>query len=292
VRIYRLIDAETTHHAVSRLCRALGVSRAGYYAWARPEPGQRAGEDAELTEQITAAHQRSRGTYGAPRIHADLREAGVRIGRKRVARLMRAAGLVGCHRRRRRGVTRRDAAARPAPDLVNRQFTATAPNRRWTADIKQVPTGEGWLYVAPVIDLFSRACVGWAMADHMRAELVIEAVEVAVARRDPASGVVHHSDQGSQYTSIGFTDRCAELGIVRSMGSVGDCFDNAVSESFNATLACELLAGRDFATRAEARAAIFEWITCWYNPSRRHSTLDYLAPHEYEHRHALTASAQ
>jgi putative transposase len=278
-----LIDAEKAHHAVSRLCRVLGVPRAAYYAWKRPVPSQRAQEDARLTERIRTAHRAAKGTYGAPRIHAELRLAhGIRVGRKRVARLLRAAGLQGCHRRRRHWTTRRDPKARPAPDLVGRQFVADRPDRLWHTDIKQVDTLEGPLYVAALIDGCSRACVGWAMAEHMRTELVTDALGMAVARRRPTLGLVHHSDQGSQYTAVAFGARCAELGIRQSMGSVGDCFDNAMMESFWATLECEGLAEQPFATRAAARTAVFAFLEGWYNPRRRHSALRYLAPLEYE----------
>jgi putative transposase len=279
----RLIDAEKAHHPVSRLCRVLGVPRAAYYAWKTRRPSQRAVEDAALTERIRQAHKASKGTYGAPRIHAELRLAhGIRVGRKRVARLLRTAGLQGAHRRQRAWTTRRDPKARPAPDLVGRQFTADRPDRLWHTDIKQVDTLEGPLYVAALVDGCSRVCVGWAMAAHMRTELVTDALGMAVARRRPQAGLVHHSDQGSQYTAVAFSTRCAELGIRQSMGSVGDCFDNAMMESFFATLECEALDGQPFATRAAARTAVFQFVEGWYNPRRRHSALRYLAPLEYE----------
>jgi putative transposase len=197
--IFRLIDQEKAHHPVSLLCRVLGVSRAGFYAWQSRPLSARTVADQALTQQIRQLHRRSRATYGAPRIHAELRlDYGVHVGRKRVARLMRAAGLVGCHRRRRRGLTRRDPQAAPAPDLVNRAFTAPAPDRVWTADITYIPTWSGWLYLAIVLDIFSRRVVGWAMADHLRTELVIDALDMAIWNRRPAEGLVHHSDQGCQ----------------------------------------------------------------------------------------------
>jgi putative transposase len=284
--MFRLIDAENAHHPVSRLARVLGVSRAGYYAWKARPPAARAVADQGLTEQIRAIHERSRGLYGAPRVHAELRlDHDVHIGRKRVARLMRAAGLVGCHRRHRRGLTRRDPAARPAPDLVNRAFTAEQPDRVWTADITYIPTWSGWLYLAVVLDVFSRRVVGWAMADHLRTELVVDALDMAIWNRRPGDGLVHHSDQGCQYTSLAFGRRLRETGLVASMGSVGDCFDNAVTESFFATLECELLDRSRFATRTQARTAVFDYVEGFYNPRRRHSTLGYLSPAEYERRH-------
>jgi putative transposase len=292
VSCYRLIEAEKAHHGVSRLCRVLGVSRAGFYAWQGRPPSPRAVADQVLTSQIGQVHQRSRGTYGAPRVHAELRlEHGIHVGRKRVARLMRAAGLVGCHRRRRRGLTRRDPAAQPAPDLVGRRFTATAPNLVWTADITYVPTWQGWLYLAVVLDVYSRRVVGWAMADHLRTELVIDALDMAIWNRRPTEGLVHHSDQGCQYSSLGFGRRLREAGLVASMGSVGDCYDNAVTESFFATLECELLDRTRFATRGQARTAVFDFIESFYNPRRRHSTLGYLSPAEFERRHTINYPA-
>jgi putative transposase len=283
---YQLIDAERARLPVSQLCRVLGVSRAGYYAWKSRPPSPRAAADQELTEQILKVHQRSRGTYGAPRVHAELQlDHGVHVGRKRVARLMRTAGLVGCHRRRRRGLTRRDPQAAPAPDLVQRTFTATAPDRLWTADITYIPTWAGWLYLAVVLDVFSRRVVGWAMADHLRTELVVDALDMAIWNRRPEPGLVHHSDQGCQYTSLAFGRRLRESEIVASMGSVGDCFDNAVTESFFATLECELLDRHRFRTHAEARMAVFDYLEGFYNPRRRHSALGYLSPTDYERSH-------
>jgi putative transposase len=283
---FRLIDQEKAHHAVSRLCRVLGVSRAGFYAWQARPPSARAVADQQLTDQIRAIHVRSRATYGAPRIHAELRlDHGICVGRKRVARLMRAAGLVGCHRRRPRGLTRRDPQAMPAPDLVERAFTAQRPDQLWVADITSVPTWSGWLYLAVVLDVFSRRVVGWAMADHLRTELVVDALEMALWNRQPAAGLVHHSDQGCQYTSLAFGRRCREAGIIPSMGSVGDCFDNAMAESFFATLECELLARHRFATRTQARVAVFDYLEGFYNPRRRHSALGQLSPTDYERSH-------
>ena len=209
----------------------------------------------------------------------------MQVGRKRVARLMRAAGLIGCHRRRRRGLTRRDPLAAPAPDLVNRQFTATAPDRVWTADITYIPTWSGWLYLAIVLDVYSRRVVGWAMADHLRTELVLDALDMAIWNRRPNPGLVHHSDQGCQYTSLAFGRRLREAGLVASMGSVGDCFDNAVTESFFATLECELLHRHRFRTRTEARVGVFDYLEGFYNSHRRHSALGQLSPSSFERSH-------
>jgi putative transposase len=289
---FRLIEAEKAHHAVSLLCRVLGVSRAGYYAWTRRPPSARARRDAELTNQIRAIHQRSRATYGAPRVHAELRmDHNVRVGRKRVARLMRSAELQGCHRRRGRGLTRRDPQATPAPDLVERTFTATEPDRLWTADITYIPTWSGWLYLAVVLDVFSRRVVGWAMAEHLRTELVLDALDMAIWNRRPAAGLIHHSDQGCQYTSLAFGRRCREAGITPSMGSVGDAYDNAVTESFFATLECELLDRHRFRTHGEARLAVFDYLEGFYNPRRRHSALGYLSPADYERSHQARYAA-
>jgi putative transposase len=192
---------------------------------------------------------------------------------------------VGCHRRRRRGLTRRDPQAAPAPDLVNRQFAAAAPDRVWTADITYIPTWSGWLYLAVVLDCYSRRVVGWAMAEHLRTELVIDALDMAIWRRRPDPGLVHHSDQGCQYTSLTFGRRLRQAGLVASMGTVGDAYDNAVTESFFATLECELLDRIRFATRTQARTAVFDYLEGFYNPHRRHSTLGYLSPADYEQSH-------
>jgi len=266
------------------MCRVLEVSTSGYYAWCKRSPSARAQADAALTSRMNAIHERSHETYGAPRVHAELEAEGIQVGRKRVARLMRTAGLVGVSRRKWITTTVRDRNARPVPDLVERNFVARGPNRLWVADITYIPTWAGFLYLAVVLDAFSRRIVGWAMETHLRTELVLEALNMALAQRRPA-GVIHHSDQGTQYTSIAFGMRCRESGVRPSMGSVGDCFDNAMCESFFATLECELLDRRHFRTQVEARMAVFEFIEGWYNPHRRHSALDYLSPINYERSH-------
>ena len=275
-------------HPIATTCRVLGVSPGGYYARLKRPPSARACASAELSSQIAEIHRRSRATYGAPRIHVELAEHGIRVGIKRVARLMRAAGLRGVSRRNWIVTTVRDRQARPAPDLVERNFTATAPNRLWVADITYIPTWAGFLYLAVVLDVFSRRIVGWAMETYLRTELVLKALDMALGQRR-AAGVIHHSDQGSQYTSFAFGKRCAQAGVKPSMGSVGDCFDNAMCESFFATLECELLNRRSFKTQVEARLAVFDFIEGWYNPHRRHSALDYLSPINYE-RSRSTAS--
>ena len=280
----------TAHQAVypiATMCRVLGVSPAGYHAWRRRPPSARAGADAALLERIRSIHAASHGTYGVPRIHAELRASGHRIGRKRVARLMRAAELAGISRRKGIRTTRREPEARPAADLVERNFTATAPDQLWVADITSIPTWAGFLYLAVVLDAFSRRVVGWSMADHLRAALVLDALEMALWQRRP-TGVIHHSDQGSQYTSLAFGKRCREAGVRPSMGSVGDAYDNAMCESFFATLECELLDRRRFHSQAEARMAVFGFLEGWYNPRRRHSALGYLSPLEYERNHSTT----
>ncbi len=277
------------------MCRVLGVSRAGFYAWETRAPCERELADAWLTEKIRQIHAQSKATYGARRVHADLRlEHGILVGRKRVERLMALAGLQGVHRPRRGRTTVSLKGVRVAPDLVERDFNPDAPDQTWAADITEIPTWEGKLYLAHVQDLFSRRIVGWAMEGHMRKELVADALEMAIRRRNPDAGIVHHSDHGSQYTALLFSARCEQAGVSLSMGSIGDCYDNAVCEAFHASLKKELIHRRPWRTRAEARTAIFEYIEGWFNPRRRHSTLGYLSPEQYEAAHAdqlLTAAA-
>jgi len=274
------VTAHQAVHPVATMCRVLGVSPSGYYVWRKRPLSTRAKTDVVLTAHIAVVHRDSRGTYGVPRIHAELTAQGIPIGRKRIARLMRAAGLQGVSRRKVR-TTVRDETARPAPDLVDRQFTAAEPDRLWVADITYVPTGAGLLYLAVVLDVWSRRIVGWAMAAHLRTELVLAALDMALAQRRPRN-VIHHSDQGCQYTSLAFGGRCRAAGVRPSMGSVGDAYDNAMCESFFATLECELLDRHRFRTQADARLAVFDFIEGWYNPRRRHSSLEYLSPMMYE----------
>jgi putative transposase len=286
VKVFAFIEAEKANFPIQFMCTRLEVSTSGYYAWRDRAPSPRAVADAALTERIRFIHERSRGTYGAPRVHAELLlDYGVRCGRKRITRLMRSAGLEGIHRRRRQGLTRRDPAAEPSDDLVERNFTPDGPDRLWVADITQQRCWDGWLYVAVVLDAFSRRIVGWSMADHLRTELVLDALNMAVAHRRPGPGVVHHSDHGCQYTSLAFGRRLRETGLVGSMGTVGDCFDNAVAESFFATLECELLDRSSWPTRRALATEIFDFIEGFYNPRRRHSTLGYLSPANYEASH-------
>jgi putative transposase len=283
VSVYRFISAEKARTPVSLACRWLGVSRSGYDEWVGRSPSDRALTDAWLTERIRAIHEAHRGVYGAPRIHADLQLAhGVRVSRKRVERLMRAAGISGLVRRKRGRTTIRMPGVRVADDLVERQFRPVAPNALWIADVTYLRTWEGWLYLAAVQDAYSRRIVGWSMADHMRSELVVDALQMAVARRRPAPGLIHHSDQGSQYVSLAFGQAARDAGIARSMGSKGDCWDNAVAESFFATLKKELVHRRSWPSRRELTTEVFEYIEAFYNRVRRHSTLGMLSPADYE----------
>jgi putative transposase len=279
------VSAHRALYPIATMCRVLGVSTSGYYAWSGRSPSARARSDAALLERIDTIHAASRGTYGSPRIHAELVATGSAVGRKRVARLMKGASLRGVCRRRFVTTTVRDGA-RQAPDLVDRNFVAAAPNVLWGADITYVPTWSGFLYLAVVLDVFSRRVVGWSMSTTLQTELVTAALNMALAVRRPR-GVIHHSDQGSQYTSLAFGKLCRERGVLPSMGSVGDAYDNAMAESFFATLECELLARHQFKTQAEARIAIFQFIEGFYNPRRRHSALGYLSPAEFERRHGL-----
>src|SRR4051812_34185601 len=270
------------------MCRVLSVSRSGYYDWKDRPSSKRSQQDAALTERIREIHHRSRATYGSPRVHAELRAIGIRCSRKRVARLMRKAGLKGClrGRRRKRTTTRRDGSAMPAPDLVRRNFASVAPDRLWVADITYIKTEEGFLYLSFVLDAYSRRLVGWAMETHLRTELVLDALQMAIWRRKPQAGLIHHSDQGVQYTSLSFGKQLEEAGIVPSMGSVGCASDNAMAESFIATLKTELLYREDssswWPTRECAGTAIFEYLEGFYNRYRLHSALGYKSPVDYE----------
>ncbi len=289
---FRFVEQEKVRYPVRVLCAALGVSPSGYYAWRSRGPSARERSDAELAEKIRRFHTRSRGTYGVPRIWADLAEAGHHVSRKRVARLMRRDHLAGVHRRRFVRTTIRDEHAEPFPDLVDRDFTALGPDRLWVADITQLPTRSGSCYLASIVDAFSRRVVGWSMATHMRAKLVTSALDAAIVRRRPAGGLIHHSAHGSQYTSLAFGRRAREAGIAASMGSVGDCYDNAMAESFFATLETELIDRSDWASPAEAKAAVFEYIEVFYNRIRRHSSLGNLSPQQFEERYRSSPAAK
>ena len=284
------MSAHQAEFHITTMCRVLGVSTSGYYAWRSREKSRRRREDEALAEQIERIHRGSRRTYGAPRIHAELRETGKRVGRKRVARLMRASNLFGVSRRKWVSTTRRDPAARPAPDLVNRTFAATGPNQLWVADVTYIPTLAGFLYLAVVLDVWSRRIVGWAMSSRLITQIVLDALAMALEQRRPAQGVIHHSDQGCQYTSIEFGKRCREAAVRPSMGSVGDCYDNAMCESFFATLECELLDRMHLASLAETELAVFEFIEGFYNTRRRHSALGYLSPVAFEQKNRATVA--
>jgi putative transposase len=281
------VSDHQAEYPIATMCRLLGVSSSGYHAWVRRRPSQRSETDAALIAEIRVAHEASRGTYGAPRVHAELAAKDIRVGRKRVARLMMQAGLAGVCRRKFVTTTVKDGG-RQAPDLVERNFTAEAPDLLWVADITYIPTWTGFLYLAVVLDAYSRRIVGWSMATTLATQLVLDALDMALATRRPR-GVIHHSDQGSQYTSIEFGQRCRKAGVRPSMGSVGDAYDNAMCESFFATLECELLARCRFKTQAEARSAVFQFIEGFYNLRRRHSSIGYLSPIDYECRHRATA---
>jgi putative transposase len=282
------VRANRAVFAVRTLCRVLGVSPSGYYAWLERPPSARQVANERLLARMREIHTFSRQTYGRPRMYAELRDEGWRVNHKRVGRLMALEGLKGASRRKKWRTTKRAKDARPAPDLVERDFAADGPDRLWVADITYVPTWSGFLYLAVVVDACSRRVVGWSMETHLKTELVLQALNMALWQRKPES-VIHHSDQGTQYTSIAFGLRCKEAGVRPSMGSVGDAYDNALCESFFATLECELLERRRFRNQAEAKMAVFDFIEAWYNPHRRHSALGHLSPLNYERRCASAA---
>jgi len=283
VTIFGFVLAKKAEHSISIMCRVLEVSRSGYHAWAGRSPSARAVGDARLTARITVLHTLLRGVYGSPRIWADLvLDDGERLGRKRVERLMREAGLSGLITRKWKATTIRVPGVRVADDLLDRDFTAGGPNQRWVADITYLRTWQGWLYLVAVQDLYSRRIVGWSMADHMRTELVTDALQMALAHRRPAPGLIWHSDQGSQFVSLVFGQQARAAGIAQSMGSRGDCYDNAVAESFFATIKKELIHRRSWPTRAELSTEVFDYIEAFYNRQRRHSTLGQLSPVEFE----------
>ena len=281
--IFRFVAAEKATHSITMLCRVLEVSRSGFHAWATRKPSRRAVEDERLLERIREIHAANREVYGSPRIHAELKLAeGERVGRKRVERLMRQAGISGLQERRRGRTTIRVPGVRVAEDLVDRAFLAEAPNRLWVADITYLRTWEGWLYLVAVQDLFSRRIVGWAMDNHMRTELVADALQMAIAQRRPEAGLVFHTDQGSQFVALAFGQQARAAGIAQSMGSRGDCYDNAVAETFFATLKKELIHRRSWPQRAELRTEVFDFIETFYNRRRRHSYLGMLSPADFE----------
>jgi putative transposase len=283
--IYAFMEAQKASHRVSAMCRTLKVSKSGFYGWRDRAPSARDQADALLSEKIARIHRDSRETYGAPRIHFELRMLGVRCARKRVARLMREAGLFGCGGRRRKARTTLRSQTEhipPAPDLVKRNFAPEAPDRLWVADITYVRTWEGWLYLSFVLDTYSRRVVGWSMANHLKTDLVLDALNMAIYTRRPSPGLIHHSDRGRQYTSVEFGSRLKEAGLLPSMGSVTDAYDNSMAESFVSTLKRELVHRHSWPNRQRARTAIFEYIEGFYNTRRRHSALGQLSPSDYE----------
>lgn len=281
--VYRIISAERASLPVSVMCELLGVSRSGLHEWATRAPSDRALTDAWLLERIRAIHEENLKVYGSPRIHAELRmQHGIRVSRKRVERLMRQAGISGLAPKRRQRTTIRVPGVRVADDLVERNFKPAAANVLWVADVTYLKSWEGWVYLAAVQDAFSRRIVGWQMAQHMEASLVVDALKMAISQRHPEPGLIHHSDQGSQYVSLAFGLAAKGAGIARSMGSRGDCYDNSVAETFFATLKKELIHRHSWPTRRELISAVFEYIEGFYNPRRRHSTLGMLSPAEYE----------
>jgi len=285
------VKANQASYPVRVMCRMLKISKSGFYAWLRRPMSDRARSDIALTAKIHAIHRRSREAYGAPMIHAELADDhAIHVGCKRVARLMRVAGLRGVQIKRFIRTTIPDSYSAAVVDRVDRRFQAPGPDRLWVADITYIPTWSGFLYLAMVLDVWSRRIVGWAMEGHLRTELVLAATNMALAQRRPKS-VIHHSDRGCQYTSYAFGKRCQEMGVMPSMGSVGDAYDNAMAESFFATLEREVLQRRNFKTQAEARMAVFEWIEGWYNPHRRHSSVGYLSPINFERRHISKQAA-
>ena len=279
---FAFIAVEKASAPVAVLCTVLGVSRSGFYAWLARVPSARSEEDARLRIHVAAIHERSRGTYGSPRVHAELRASGITVSRKRVARLMRELGIASRRKRRYKATTDSGHKLPVATNVLDREFEVDAPDVAWVTDITYVWTSEGWLYLAAILDLFSRRVVGFAMSNRIDRALVLEAFRSAVGRRAPTAGLLHHSDRGSQYASADYQDALDNLGVVCSMSRKGNCWDNAVAESFFATLKTELVYLTKFKTREEAKRAIFDFIESFYNHRRRHSTLGYLSPVEYE----------
>jgi putative transposase len=280
--MFGFIASKKAEHSIQTMCRVLEVSRSGFHAWQGRPPSSRALNDAALTKQISEIHQTRRKVYGAPRIQGELADQGIRVGTKRVARLMRKAGISGLQEKNYKNTTIRVPGVRVADDLLDRDFTAKAPDQRWVADITYLRTWEGWLYLVAVQDLYSRRIVGWSIADHMRKELVIDALQMALTHRRPAPGLTFHTDQGSQFVALDFGKKARAAGIAQSMGSKGDCFDNAVAESFFATIKKKLIHRRSWPTKAELRTEIFDYIEVFYNRQHRHSRLGGLSPVRYE----------
>jgi len=284
---FRFIDEHRGEHSVRRMCATMGVSRSGYHKWRKRPLSRRAREDGKLLETMKQVHKKSKGTYGSPRLHQELLRLGHGCGRHRVARLMREAGLQGVPRRKFKRTTRAVAGRPVAPDRLNRNFGAKEPNKKWVADITYVPTQEGWLYLAAMLDLFSRRIVGWSMQSRMTQDVVVQALNMALRQRRPGAGLIHHSDRGAQYTSAALQTMLVEHEICASMGSKGDCYDNATMESFFGSLKRECVHRRRYPTRSAARTDLFEYIEIFYNRHRLHSSLDYVSPAEFEALHAM-----
>ncbi len=280
---YQFIAEHRWEYPITTMCRVLEVSASGYYAWRKREPSQHARSDAELAEQVKAAFQANRGRYGSPRVHAELRAQGVCCARKRVARLMREQALFAKRPRHRTITTHCQPEAQVAPNLLQRDFSADQPDTKWVADTTYIWTAEGWLFLAVVLDLFSRMVVGWSMAAIQDASLVVQALRMAVVRRRPQAGLLHHTDRGSTYTSQEYQALLQQEGMIASMSRTADCYDNAAVESFFHSFKGECIDGEYLQTRAQARSMTFEFIECFYNRTRRHSTLHYMSPLEFEH---------
>jgi putative transposase len=284
---FAFIFAEKAFYPVTMLCAVLGVSCSGFYSWRRRPQSERTRSDAQLAVQVTAVHERSRKTYGSPRVHAELRARGVHVGRKRVERLMKRNGLEARRKRRFRKTTDSKHMNPIAPNVVAREFEAAAPNRVWVTDVTAVWTLEGWLYLAAILDLYSRRVVAWATSANNDTLLALDALRDAVRSRRPAAGLVHHSDRGSPYASADYRAALAKHGLIASMSRKGDCWDNAVAESFFGTLRAELVDHQHYATRKAATQSIGEYVDCFYNIERRHSFLGYINPIEFELRSTI-----
>jgi transposase InsO family protein len=279
---YEFIQAQKAHFPIEFMCQQLGLSRSGFYAWTRRPKSVRQQQDEQLAQEVEQVHRDSRGRYGSPRVHAEMKARGRKVGRKRVARLMRQQKLAASRRCRFVRTTDSRHGLPVAPNVLQRDFAPDQPNSTWATDITYVWTGEGWLYLAVVLDLFCRRVVGWAMSEHIDTPLVLSALQMALESRQPPQGLLHHSDRGSQYASAQYQQALAARGIQCSMSRKGNCWDNAVVESFFSSLKKELVYQTQFATRQQARSAIFEYLEVFYNRQRRHSTLGYLSPAEYE----------
>lgn len=289
--ILAYIHAEKATFPVAAMCRLFGVTRQGYYAFAKRPPSARAVKEAELRERIRAIHAASKGRYGSPRVRRDLRNADTRVSKRRIELAMREMGLFGRRKRPFRVTTAANSKHPVEPNVLNRDFKATRPNQRWVTDITYIWTAEGWMYLAAILDLYSRAVVGWALDTTLSTKLPLTALDMAVRRRNPSAGLVHHSDRGCQYTSAEYRRELGKLGVTVSMSRKGNCWDNAVAESFFATLKTELIYEQEWSSRSELRSAVFEYIEIFYNRKRLHSSLDYKTPAQIESEYALASAS-